>query len=198
MKRMVKNGDLIDVEPDGTITVGSKAINGVEANPTGEATQTLEKIKIGDVAYSVGGGGGGSDYTAGSNIEISNSKEIAVKSALTNVASIDFKQTDGVGITGLNKGIMKIKSKYTGYLYPVIRLSSAFETSDKGFIAISFNGNTDFAQYIYFDCYDYKGNTAYVFTTRGSKVPQVPTGDGTYVLKATVSGGTVTYSWVAE
>ena len=43
----------------GTITAGGKAIKAVEANPTGEATQTLEKIKIGDVAYNLGGGGGG-------------------------------------------------------------------------------------------------------------------------------------------
>ena len=56
MKRMVKNGDLIDVEPDGTITAGGKAINAVEANPTGEATATLDKLKVGNVAYNVGGG----------------------------------------------------------------------------------------------------------------------------------------------
>ena len=49
MKRMVKNGDLIDVEPDGSITVAGKPI------------------------------GGGSDYTAGSNIEISEAKEISLK-----------------------------------------------------------------------------------------------------------------------
>lgn len=38
----------------GTITAGGKAIKAVEANPTGEATETLEKVKIGDVAYKVG------------------------------------------------------------------------------------------------------------------------------------------------
>lgn len=43
----------------GTITAGGKAINAVEANPTGVATETLEKLKIGNVAYNVGGGGGG-------------------------------------------------------------------------------------------------------------------------------------------
>ena len=31
---------------------------GIEANPTDEATETLEKIKIDNVAYNVGGGGG--------------------------------------------------------------------------------------------------------------------------------------------
>ena len=30
MKRMVKNGDLIDVEPDGTITVAGKPVGGGE------------------------------------------------------------------------------------------------------------------------------------------------------------------------
>ena len=32
----------------------------------------------------------------------------------------------------------------------------------------------------------------------GTSLPTAPTADGTYVLKATVSSGVVTYSWVAE
>ena len=48
MKRMVKNGDLLDVEPDGTITVDGKSINAIEANPTDEATETLTKLKVGE------------------------------------------------------------------------------------------------------------------------------------------------------
>ena len=85
MKRMVKNGDLLDISEDGSgvtfggnLKVGGTIIaNGeirggdvsaskfylgteemplVKANPTGDATGTLEKIKIGDVAYNVGGG----------------------------------------------------------------------------------------------------------------------------------------------
>lgn len=93
MKRMVKNGDLLDVESNGDLGVagntqvdgrlqvnssiisngdirggiisGTKFLLGTEempmvkANPTGEATETLNKVKIGDVAYNVGGGGGG-------------------------------------------------------------------------------------------------------------------------------------------
>ena len=59
---MVKNGDLIDVEPDGTITVAGKPI----------------------------GGGGGGDYTAGSNIQINEAKEISVKSDITGVNSFRF------------------------------------------------------------------------------------------------------------
>lgn len=47
----------------GTITAGGKAIKAVEANPTGEATETLEKVKIGDVAYNVGGGSSGGGIT---------------------------------------------------------------------------------------------------------------------------------------
>lgn len=192
---IISNGEIRGGNISGTkFLLGTEEMPLVKANPTDEATETLGKVKIGNVAYNVGGGGG-SDYTAGNNITISEAKEIGVKSALTNVDSIDFKQPDGVGISGLAKGIMKIKSRYTGYLYPIIRLSSSFETSQIGYISLSFNANTDYKQSIYFDCYDYSGNTAYVFTTRGGKVPQVPSGNGTYVLKAVVNGDAVTYKW---
>ena len=40
MKRMVKNGDLIDVEPDGTITVAGKPIGGGGENEK-EITLTM-------------------------------------------------------------------------------------------------------------------------------------------------------------
>ena len=55
--------------------------------------------------------------------------------------------------------------------------------------------------------YDYKaavdtilnevnGDVTKLVTTE--KVPDAPSSNGTYVLKVTVSGGTPTYSWVAE
>ena len=168
MKRMVKNGDLIDVEPDGSITVAGKPI----------------------------GGGGGSDYTAGSNIEISDSKVISVKSDITGFSSVDDKYTDGVKIISSNKGALKIQTKWSGSIYPRIQLLSRNATDNKGYVSLGLIANSNYKQFIEFDCYDYGENTAYAFMTRGSKVPQVPTGDGTYVLKATVSGNNVTYEWV--
>ena len=42
------------------------------------------------------------------------------------------------------------------------------------------------------------GENTYVPLVVPNEIPDAPTTDGTYVLKATVSGGTATYSWVSE
>ena len=197
MKRMVKNGDLIDVEPDGTIVAGGKAINGVEANPTDEATQTLEKIKIGDVAYNVGGGGG-SDYTAGNNIEISESKEISVNSNMTGIDSIALKESDGSSdlIYTESGGVIKIRSSSALTKYPKFRLVN-YNFLNKRELTISFDCDPNYAETIVIRGQKIDG-TSYAFLTKGNSVPFVPSNDGTYVLKATVSAGAVTYTWVAE
>lgn len=58
---IISNGEIRGGNISGTkFLLGTEEMPLVKANPTGEATQTLEKIKIGDVAYNVGGGGGGS------------------------------------------------------------------------------------------------------------------------------------------
>ena len=200
MKRMVKNGDLLYVEPDGSITAGGKAIKAVEANPTDEATATLEKVKIGDVAYNVGGGGGGgSDYTAGSNIEISESKQIAVKSDLTGINTVRLDAEYGnVQILSYDQGNLKIKSLASYNHNPSIYLESSDPTSLRGLLLSFVNKGTGITnQGINFDLSDTSKST-YVFLTIGSKVPFVPSDNGTYVLKATVSNGEITYAWVAQ
>lgn len=169
MKRMVKNGDLIDVEPDGSITVAGKPV------------------------------GGGGDYTAGSNIEISEAKEVAVKSELTEINGITFAQTDSCKIFGGNKNILKIKALGTGNTvdYPAIYFLTADDS--KTYFRIFTYANTSNYQTMIIDARDFEfGKDAYAFLTRGAKVPLVPSTDGTYTLKATVSGGAVTYTWVAE
>ena len=171
MKRMVKNGDLIDVEPDGSITVAGKPI---------------------------GGGGGGSDYTAGSNIEISEAKEISVKSDITGINKIDLGQSDSCIISGENEGGIKVETKYKaiGVYYPHFTLKSA-DASHKNIRIIFLAKSQRQGDVIYFDASDSNGTTLYTFLTKG-KVPLVPNSDGTYVLKATVSGGAITYTWVAQ
>ena len=165
MKRMVKNGDLIDVEPDGSITVAGKPV------------------------------AGGSDYTAGSNIEISEAKEIALKNALTGIASISLTPNDECKISGEN-GDFHIKSSTGAFGFPIIDIDNNNDAGKS--IKLSFYSNYSKDQIISFSTAGFDGNTAYCMLTRGNKVPQVPTNNGTYVLKATVSGGTVTYTWVAE
>ena len=166
MKRMVKNGDLIDVEPDGSITVAGKPI-----------------------------GGGGSDYTAGSNIEISTAKEISLKKDLTAIDSIQFSVVNSPVIGSYGAGV-KIKNVnlYVDfpnlYLYPY----DSDENPDRyfSFSVLADKGNLNAGV-----TFDHRGltGTAFAFLTKGSRVPFVPSENGTYVLKATVSSGTVTYSW---
>ena len=168
MKRMVKNGDLIDVEPDGTITVAGKPV-----------------------------GGGGGDYTAGSNIEISESKEISLKGDITEINSFRFSGKTSPLISSSGSAI-KIKSKSISNEFPSIFLYPYSDNNPDRYIYITFlsdNYNVNSGITI-----DHRGLTgdAYAFLTKGSKVPFVPTGNGTYVLKATVSGGAVTYTWVAQ
>ena len=169
MKRMVKNGDLIDVEPDGTITVAGKPV----------------------------GGGGGSDYTAGRNIEISEAKEISLKKDLTDVHTIGFSNNQSCEIAGDNPGSLYIKSKSESFSHPQIVLRPKTEGRNKS-IYLNFIGSLNNYSYIKFDTSDSGGNQLYGFLTRKSKVPLVPSENGTYVLKATVSGENVTYAWVAE
>ena len=176
----------------GTITSGGKAINAVEANPTGEATETLEKVKIGDVAYNLGGG---SDYTAGNNIEISEAKAIAVKSNLTGIDSIKLKSEYGdVSISAYDKSRFRIKShdRYDNSL-PSIYLEPRDPISLKQ-MTLSFKKKANGYQNISFDLSS-TDNDGYAFLTIGNKVPFVPSDDGTYILKAHVSSGTITYSW---
>ena len=167
MKRMVKNGDLIDVEPDGSITVAGKPI----------------------------GGGGGSDYTAGKNINISEAKEISLPNDLTLLKSIS--------IFGNNEsGKVVIKQTANGNLFfmtenfPSFRLfgGSGYSSKDLNiyFDVESFKNYT-----LRFDFTDLKEGSLYTLISR-ARVPDAPSGDGTYILKATVSNGNLTYSWVAE
>lgn len=175
MKRMVKNGDLIDVEPDGTITVDGKAINAIEANPTGEATETLEKIKIGDVAYNVGGGGGGGTTESvvitnpSTNRAITLSAGYDSRSYFCDTLSIrtNGEKNLGINLIGSSSSYTKIRFDGIGYdRYLVVK------------------GNDIQKQYLY------------ISASRAS-IPDVPKDNGTYMLKATVSGDNLTYSWVA-
>ena len=170
MKRMVKNGNLLDVEPDGTITVAGKPI----------------------------GGGGGGDYTAGSNIEISEAKEISLKTNLTGIDSFQFSgnnspiiEREGSGIKIKNTNIRRDFPEI--YLYPYDNATNPSRYFFFSVVGDSANVNSG----VTFDNRGLNGSS-YAFLTKGSKVPFVPSANGTYVLKATVTNGNVTYTWVAE
>lgn len=176
----------------GTITAGGKAIKAVEANPTGEATETLEKVKIGDVAYKVGGG---SDYTAGSNIEISEAKEISLKPNITDINTFKFAGNSSPDIGIENGSILKIKSNSSSFDYPSFYLYRyGYEESSLRRIKLVFKADNYPDVGMFFDSRNF-GDISYVFMTKGGRVPPVPSGTGTYILKASVGGGAVTYTW---
>ena len=167
---MVKNGDLIDVEPDGSITVAGKPV-----------------------------GGGGSDYTAGKNITISEANEISLPDNINLLKSIS--------IYGTNESA-KLKLMQS-FEYDLTFLSDDYQTlpsfrvkAGSGImnrdIRVRFT-NVDLGKtyHIAVDLQGFKEEDLYPFITR-SRIPDVPSGDGTYILKATVSNGTLNYSWIAE
>lgn len=192
---IISNGEIRGGNISGTkFLLGTEEMPLVKANPTDEATQTLEKVKIGDVAYNVGGGGG-SDYTAGSNIEISGSNEIAVKSALTGVDSIKFAPENGCFIKSGEDSSLSIKGDwYPYYDHPSIFLEPK-DGSSYGPIRLNFTSKQSGSKGIRFTIPSTGETSLNAVLTRGGIVPLVPTADGTYILKASISGGVVSYTW---
>ena len=190
---IITNGEIRGGNISGTkFLLGTEEMPLVKANPTGEATQTLEKVKIGDVAYNVGGGG--SEYTAGSNIEISESKAISLKSDLTDLNSIRLKSSYyDVTISSDELGKFKIKSQALTNNLPKIALES-WNINERKKLNLIFKNYKLAEQTIYFDSSE-TSEDEYAFLVRGSNVPSVPSVDGNYILKASVSGGAVTYTW---
>ena len=191
MKRMVKNGDLIDVEPDGSITVAGKPVGGRENER--EITLTMP--------YS-------SDDT-------SSNKKLYIDDELFNKINNFFYETiklifnDGkpIGIFHLfNPNESKYNSNEIGYFAasydsPLSSYGTWYgTTSNYRFSKKLSLSNDSGGKYLYIDRFNAlalpildksKFDALY-------KLADNPTQDGTYVLKATVSGGTVTFTWVAQ
>ena len=191
MKRMVKNGDLIDVEPDGTITVAGKPIGG------GENDRELTLI---------------APYTKES---LSNNKKIYVdRETYVKIADcyyetikIYYNDENPLGIfnaLSLYDDANKIISrKYVSpsYYDSSSKLNAWYgKNITKPWTAIIKTGSGIDTYYI-----EINGYQAFPIPELDQtkfdalyKLADKPTQDGTYVLKATVSGGAVTYTWVAQ
>lgn len=253
MKRMVKNGDLLDVESNGDLGVagntqvdgrlqvnssiiangeirggdisGTKFLLGTEemplvkANPAGDAAGTLEKIKIGDVAYKVGGGGSSDreitlvmpydSSNASSNKKIYIDEETYNKINNKYYETIKIYYNDGnpvavfhvVNLTDSERNmaakVYVSVSDYDGF-YKVDEWfgSNRFKYCFAKLLASS-DSNGKFA---YISGYSYLSSPDIIKSKFDAlyKLADKPTQDGTYVLKATVSGGAVTYTWVAQ
>ena len=205
----------------GTITAGGKAIKAVEANPTGEATETLEKVKIGDVAYNVGGGGGGSndreitlilpypktdDTTTPKKIYVNDDIYSKITNCYYETIKIYFQDGDPLGIFQL----FHYKDKNT-HFDSADYISTIYSTSG-GYSQPTWYGSDDqmpwFAR-LYKAGSDSHGKYIFISGFKIKSIPILsqskfdalykladkPTQDGNYILKASVSGGVVTYTW---
>ena len=214
---IISNGEIRGGNISGSkFLLGTEEMPLVKANPTGEATQTLEKVKIGDVAYKVGGGSENDKeltlilpYPKTSNYssKYANIEDENVWNKLINYyyETIKIYYNDGYPL-----GVFHVLDYYaddgsfkkaysciptrvrgsdssvwygirTGYYYS-IRLSLTFSDGVK---QVGFTNGDSFN---YYDLDKAKFDALY-------KLADKPTQDGNYILKASVSGGAVTYTW---
>ena len=249
MKRMVKNGDLLDISENGSsatfggnLNIGGTIIaNGevrggdvsaskfylgteemplVKANPAGDATGNLEKIKIGDVAYKVGGGSSDREITlilpypksdnttTPKRIFIDDDIWSKIKNCYYETIKIYFEDGDPLGI--FNVFHYKDNSDHidsSTYISPIYPISGTYsydawygkDDARPWFSEIYASSNAS-GKYIFVTGY-YVSTIPILSKAKFDalyKLADKPTQDGTYVLKATVSGGAVTYTWVAQ
>lgn len=214
---IISNGEIRGGNISGTkFLLGTEEMPLVKANPTGEATETLAKVKIGDVAYNVGGGSENDKeltlilpYPRTSNYS---SKYVTIDDEnvwgkLVNYYYetikiyyndgyplgvfhvLDFYAYDGSFKKSYSSIVTKVRGsnssvwygKTTGFYYSV-QLSI---TSRDGVNQVGFTNGYSFNNY---DLDKSKFDALY-------KLADKPTQDGNYILKASVSGGAVTYTW---
>lgn len=217
---IISNGEIRGGNISGTkFLLGTEEMPLVKANPTGEATETLEKIKIGDVAYNVGGGGGGGSsireitftmpYPSGDNTP---DKKLYVEEGIWNKIANCYYETIKIYYNDGNP---------LGVFHPLNLKDSDNKIDSKRYACVSdyaasystqaWYGN-DIRKYWFAYIMLSSNSTGKFFRIYGTQpqaIPQLnketfdrlykladkPTQDGNYILKASVSGGAVTYTW---
>ena len=191
MKRMVKNGDLIDVEPDGTITVAGKPIGGGGESDR-EITLTLPYPR--------------NDKTDQRKIEVDEETWNKIKDCYYETIKIIYNDGYPLGVFHVfyfYDYSANIDSKqYACVAYPNSRLKNQdwygnYQTGWFAKIDTTFSGSTKYIWLHQFVPYNIPNLDKSKFDAL-YKLADKPTQNGTYVLKATVSGGAVTYTWVAQ
>ena len=197
MKRMVKNGDMIDVEPDGTITVAGKPVGGGGSSDDRNITLTISYSRGQDLT----------DNKTYVDDDIWNK----IKECYYETIKIRYKDGSPLGIFNAlyisiyQYGTTEAGSKNYIAKSVVLPFASSNETwygsSDRNYSTLHIGCYTDSTgKYIEIIPFE----TSAIPTLTKSKFDELykladkPTQDGTYVLKATVSGGAVTYTWVAQ
>ena len=189
MKRMVKNGDLIDVEPDGTITVAGKPIGG-----GGENEREISIV----MPYPTG------DLTFDKKVYIDDETYNKIKQYYYETIKLFFNDGNPIGIFHVFdyyesnnvdlKSYMSCSYNRHGTNYAWYGESAKIDIITKIIVESDSNGK-------YLRIFNNNLSLPTIDKSKFDdlyKLADKPTGDGTYVLKATVSGGAVTYTWVAE
>lgn len=190
MKRMVKNGDLIDVEPDGTITVAGKPIGG-------EAKNERELTLIAPYAKS-------KNYKE-LKIYIDDETWNKIDSCYYETVKVYFNDGNPLGIFHVLyyyydtlETFGYVCSATPQYISPSDTWYGKSEREPHGAKLIAGSDSNGKSVSIL------KANLSFNVILDKTKFDALykladkPTQDGTYVLKATVSGGAVTYTWVAQ
>lgn len=216
---IISNGEIRGGNISGTkFLLGTEEMPLVKANPTDATTETLEKVKIGNVAYKVGGASE-NDRELTLILPYSRTAQPAYNGRYTTIddenvwnklnnyyyETIKIYYNDGEPFGVFNvldyydfqgnfqKSYMINVPQYRGRQYNDWYGShSAYTYSimlrfyrDSGANKVTF---TDGESLTYYSLDKSKFDTLY-------KLADKPTQDGNYILKASVSGGNVTYTW---
>lgn len=211
---IISNGEIRGGDISGTkFLLGTEEMPLVKANPTGEATETLEKVKIGDVAYKVGATENdrvlklvmpyASNDSTSSKYAIVEDENVWDKLSNYYYESVILYYNDGHPL-----GVFNVVDYYEGgfikkYIAMVPRFRgseySAWYGKTNSFyysLHLTFNTISGVNKVGY---YKSDANTGYILDQSKFdalyKLADKPTQDGNYILKASVSGGVVSYTW---
>lgn len=215
---IISNGEIRGGNISGTkFLLGTEEMPLVKANPTGEATQTLEKVKIGNVAYNVGGGSkndrilrlvipvaSGTDIR---NVHIPTTDDEWQKLKDYYFESVIIYYNDDVPLGVFNLLNLEFSSeKINSKVYAAIVGSNpSYNGSNEWYGSMNLNLNFARLRYTYSSTEKWaviesfqEGRFVSLDKSKFDalyKLADKPTQDGNYILKASVSGGVVTYTW---
>ena len=176
MKRMVKNGDLIDVEPDGTITVAGKPIGGggglSDVIETDGTTTTIHSILNVDGKINAPNGV--------STLNVVNIEQVQA------CEKIQLKDGYTIGYDSTNRGIKLYNYNFIPKIVLTANTSKILLSCSTD---VSLEGKTGIFQFK-------SANKDAIFSGFRSRIPEPPTSEGTYRLVATVSStGELSFTW---
>ena len=216
---IISNGEIRGGNISGTkFLLGTEEMPLVKANPTDEATATLEKVKIGDVAYNVGGGGSNDREISltmpyPSSSQQSDKKLILDEETWNNINNLYYDTIKLYFNDGNPIGVFHVinyKDTWTGiennglYVCVSVRKSTSPVTAWYGqyynFYAFATIKLTNDSSGKYLTITQQNGNVREISLSQEKfdalyKLADKPTQDGNYILKANVSSGAVTYTW---